>query len=113
MDTAAIDAAGLRPLWPYLAQIDAVKTQADLVALMGRWRAVRRPADGPRRRPRRQGSDDLLGRRRRRAAWACRDRDYYLKNDERFAKARTAYVAYMRKLLAAQGSRTPRRRPRR
>src|SRR6202012_1693788 len=35
MDTAAIDAAGLRPLWQYLAQIDAVKNRKDLVALMG------------------------------------------------------------------------------
>ena len=37
MDTAAIDAAALRPLWPYLAQIDAVKNKKDLVALMGQW----------------------------------------------------------------------------
>ena len=104
MDTAAIDAAGIRPLWPYLAQIDAVRTRADLVRLMGQWTsfvdlpmalAVGPDAKDPTLYSASSGQGGLgLG-----------DRDYYLKKDERFAKARTAYLEYMRKLLAAQGSR--------
>ena len=103
MDTAAIDAAGMRPLWPYLAQIDAVKTKADLVRLMGAWEAfvdlpmglgVGPDAHDPTIYSAGSGQGGLgLG-----------ERDYYLKKDERFAKARKAYLEYMRTLLAAQGS---------
>jgi len=103
MDTAAIDAAGLRPLWPYLAQIDAVKNRKELVALMGQWAsfvdlpvglAVVTDARDPKIYSAAAGQGGLgLG-----------DRDYYLKKDERFAKARKAYVDYMRQLLAIQGS---------
>jgi len=104
MDTVAIDAAGLRPLEPYLAQIDAVRTRADLVRLMGRWEAfvdlplglgVGPDAKDPTVYSASTGQGGLgLG-----------SRDYYLGKDARFAKARTAYVEYMRRLLAAQGSR--------
>ena len=103
MDTAAIDAAGMRPLWPYLAQIDAVKTRKDLATLMGAWSAfvdlpmglgIGPDAKDPTVYSAGVGQGGLgLG-----------DRDYYLKKDERFAKARKAYVAYLRALLAAQGS---------
>ena len=103
MDTAAIDAAGMRPLWPYMAQLDAVKTKADLVRLMGAWAAfvdlpmglgVGPDAKDPTIYSAGAGQGGL----------GIGDRDYYLKKDERFAKARTAYVEYMRQLLAAQGS---------
>ncbi len=104
MDTAAIDAAGLRPLWPYLAQIDAVKTKADLVRLMGQWAAfVDLPIGlsvGPDAR-----DPTLYSAVASQGGLGLGDRDYYLKSDERFASARTAYRAYLRKLLAVQGSR--------
>ena len=104
MDTAAIDAAGMRPLWPYLAQIDAVKTRADLVRLLGQWVAfVDLPMGlgvGP------DAKDPTIySASASQGGLGLGDRDYYLKKDERFAKARKAYVEYMRKLLAAQGSR--------
>jgi putative endopeptidase len=103
MDTAAIDAAGLRPLWPYLAQLDAVKNRKELVALMGQWAsfvdlpaglAVVTDAKDPKIYSAAAGQGGL----------GLNDRDYYLKKDERFAKARKAYVDYMRRLLAIQGS---------
>ncbi|MCK9689056.1 M13 family metallopeptidase [Comamonadaceae bacterium BS-T2-15] len=103
MDTAAIDAAGLRPLWPYLAQIDAVRTRKDLVTLMGAWVPfVDLPMGlgvGPDARdPTVYSAGAAQG------GLGLGDRDYYLKKDERFAKARKAYVDYIRTLLAAQGS---------
>jgi putative endopeptidase len=103
MDTAAIDAAGMRPLWPYMAQIDAVKTRADLARLLGQWVPfVDLPMSlgvGP-------DSKDptIYSASSSQGGLGLGDRDYYLKKDERFAKARTAYLEYMRKLLAAQGS---------
>ncbi|MFL6698816.1 MAG: M13 family metallopeptidase [Vitreoscilla sp.] len=104
MDTAAIEAAGLRPLWPYLAQIDAVKNRKQLVALMGRWVSfVDLPMAlgvGP------DAKDPTIySAGEAQAGLGLNDRDYYLKKDERFAKARKAYVDYMRRLLALQGSR--------
>jgi len=103
MDTVAIDAAGMRPLWPYLAQIDAVKSKGDLVHLMGQWVSfvdlpmglgVSPDAKDPTIYSAGAGQGGL----------GIGDRDYYLKTDARFAKARKAYVEYMRTLLAAQGS---------
>ena len=103
MDTAAIDAAGLRPLWQYLAQIDAVKNRKDLVALMGEWAPfVDLPLGlgvGPDAR-----DPTVYSAGAGQGGLGLGERDYYLKKDERFAKARKAYVEYMRKLLAVQGS---------
>jgi len=104
LDTAAIDAAGMAPLKPLLAQVDAVRTRADLVRLMGQWApfvdlplglGVGPDAKDPTIYSASAGQGGL----------GIGERDYYLKNDARFAKARTAYVAYVRALLAAQGSR--------
>ena len=103
MDTAAIDAAGLQPLQPYLARIDAVRNKADLVKLMGQWCAfLDMPMDlgvGP------DAKDPTIySAGAGQGGLGLGDRDYYLKKDERFAKARAAYLAYMGKLLAIQGS---------
>jgi putative endopeptidase len=103
MDTAAIDAAGMAPLKPYLAKIDAVKTRADLVRLMGEWAAfVDLPLDlaigvDPK-------DPTVYSASANQGGLGIGARDYYLKSDARFAKARTAYRAYLQKLLAAQGS---------
>jgi len=104
MDTAAIDAAGFKPLAPWLAQIDAVKNKKDLALLMGQWVSftdlplnlgVSVDARNPAVYSAGAGQGGLgLG-----------TRDYYLEKDARFAKARAAYLEYMRALLAAEGSR--------
>jgi putative endopeptidase len=102
MDTAAIDAAGTRPLAPFKAQLAAVKNKKDLVLLMGKWVSfadlplglgVGPDAKDPTIYSAGAGQGGLgLG-----------DRDYYLKTDARFAKAREAYVTYMRTLLTLDG----------
>ena len=104
MNTDAIDAAGLKPLAPYIAQIDAVKTRNDLLRLMGQWMpfvdvplglGVGPDAKDPTRYSAGTGQGGLgLG-----------DRDYYLKQDARFAKARAAYLAYVHTLLSLDGDR--------
>ncbi len=103
MDTAAIDAAGMRPLWQYFAQLDAVKNKDDLVRLMGAWGAF---VDLPMGLSVNPDAKDptIYSASANQGGLGLGDRDYYLKKDARFAKARTAYVEYMRTLLAAQGS---------
>jgi putative endopeptidase len=102
LDTAAIDAAGMKPLAPYLAQVDGVKTKKDLVLLMGQWASlidlplglvVGPDAKDPTIYSASTGQGGL----------GIGNRDYYLKNDARFAKARTAYREYVRTLLAIEG----------
>ncbi|MFL6677774.1 MAG: M13 family metallopeptidase [Burkholderiaceae bacterium] len=103
MDTAAIDAAGMAPLKPYLARIDAVKTRADLVKLLGEWAPfVDLPLGlGVGVDPK---DPTIYSAGAGQGGLGIGTRDYYLKGDARFAKARAAYVVYMQALLAAQGS---------
>ena len=104
MDTAAIDAAGTRPLAPFEAQVSAVKNKKDLVLLMGRWAGVMDMPLGLGVGPDARdpgvysaGADQ--------GGLGLDNRDYYLKDDERFAKARAAYVTYLRTILALDGDR--------
>ena len=104
VDTGAIDAAGLEPLRPYLAQIDAIKSKAELVELMGQWCAfLDMPMDlgvGPDAR-----DPTVYSASAGQGGLGLGERDYYLKKDARFAKARAAYLEYVRKLLAIEGGR--------
>ena len=102
MDTAAIDAAGTRPLAPFQAQLAAVKNKKDLVLLMGKWVAfVDAPLNigvGP------DAKDPTVySAGAGQGGLGLGDRDYYLKTDARFAKARDAYVEYVHKILALDG----------
>jgi len=93
-DTQALDQAGLAPVQGLLASIDKIKTKAQLVAWFG---AMQGSVDTPiaigiepdYKHPDTYSVEtfqDGLG---------MPDRDYYLKDDERFAKARNAYAAYL------------------
>jgi putative endopeptidase len=102
MDTAAIDKAGLAPVRPALREIDAVKTPAQLARLIGRLQGVANTplalAVGP---------DDKDPDTYRMQTWqgglGLPDRDYYLKEDERLLKVRSAYQAYLKVLLQQAG----------
>ncbi len=107
MDTAAIDAAGLKPLAPYLAQIDAVRNKKDLMLLMGQWAGLIDTPLGLGVGPDPK-DPTVYSAGAGQGGLGLGDRDYYLKKDERFAKARTAYVEYVRKLLAIEGSKNAR-----
>jgi putative endopeptidase len=102
MDEAAIDKAGLAPVKPWLADIDAVAAPVELARLMGRLQGVSSmPIDlAVYPDPKEPGIYRAL-------TWqdglGLPDRDYYLKDDERFAKARAAYLVYLEALFAQIG----------
>ena len=104
MDTAAIDAAGVRPLATYDGQVDAVRGKRDLVLLMGRWAGLMdMPLGlgvGPDAR-----DPGVYSAAADQGGLGMGNRDYYLKDDQRFAKARTAYLAYVQTLLTLDGDR--------
>jgi len=102
VDVAAIDQAGLAPVDATLKEVDAVADVKALVALLGRWQGlvdlpvdvtVLPDFDKP------EIYAALLGQ----GGLGLPDRDYYMKDDPRFSKARAAYVAYLGKLFALAG----------
>jgi putative endopeptidase len=102
IDTAAIDAAGLKPLAPYQSQLAAVKNKKDLVVLMGHWVSFTDvPLNlgvGPDARdPAIYSAGSFQG------GLGLGDRDFYLKADARFAAARAAYLTYVRTILTLDG----------
>jgi len=102
MDTTAIDAAGTRPLAPYAAKLAAVKDKKGLALLLGQWVSfVDLPmtiAIGPDAKDPTVYSAGV-----NQGGLGLGDRDYYLKTDARFVKARDAYLTYLRTLLTLDG----------
>jgi putative endopeptidase len=101
VDTDAIDQAGLAPMVPLLAQIDAIGSPSELAAWQGRMLGVLNPPVVFGVRP-----DFKQPSVNRAITWqgglGLPDRDYYLKkDDERLLKVRAAYEQYLA-LLAAQ-----------
>ncbi|MBV8467398.1 MAG: M13 family metallopeptidase [Burkholderiales bacterium] len=99
LDTNKIDKAGLAPLAPRLAQIDAIKTTQDFARWMG---SVQGELETPVgfgvmsdfKNPELNMSFVFQG------GLGLPDRDYYLKlDDKEFAKARTAYQDYLLTLV--------------
>ena len=102
LDEAAMDRAGAAPLKPWLDRIAAVKTPADLARTLGELHGV---ASGPLPldvQPHQKKPSVNLA-----LTWqgglGLPNRDYYLKDDERMAKARAAYGQYLTTLFRLQG----------
>ncbi|WP_130618048.1 M13 family metallopeptidase [Dyella amyloliquefaciens] len=103
MDTARIDAAGLQPLAPYLARIDAAATPDDVLKIIamlsaqgldvgiGTW--VHPDDEDPHRYLADFVQSDL----------GLSERDYYLSAEPRFATVRDAYVRHAERVLALSG----------
>jgi endothelin-converting enzyme/putative endopeptidase len=103
MDEARADAAGLSPLQPILAQIDAIATPADL------QRVIRREDDllisapyaltaqPDQHEPSRTIADVGAG------GLGLPDRDYYLKPEPRFVEARERYIAHVQRTFELAG----------
>jgi putative endopeptidase len=104
MDTAAIDALGVKPVEGELAKINALKTRTDVVAAIG---ALHHENGGSFFFGSGTGQDSLdaslvivqVGA----GGLGLPDRDYYLKTDPKSVKLREQYVAYIERLLALGG----------
>ena len=104
MNTAAIDALGLKPVQPELARIDALKTRPELVAAISEMHHV---YPGSFFFGSSTGQDAMdsslviveLGA----GGLGLPDRDYYLKTDPKSVKLREQYAAYIQQLLTLSG----------
>jgi putative endopeptidase len=107
LDTAAIDKAGLAPIKPMLAEIDSLKTPKAMAQFMGRAQGrLETPVQlwvlGDFKEPTVNRALTWQG------GLGLPDRDYYLKkDDERLAKARTAYETYLTTLARLAGLAQP------
>jgi len=103
MDEAAIDAAGIAPLKPTLDAIAALDGKPAVAARMGELvrLGIRTPfrafIDQDDKNP--ESYIAIM----RQGGLGMPDRDYYLRNDAAIAKARTAYQAYLVRLLTLAG----------
>jgi putative endopeptidase len=103
MDQSARDAAGIQPIAPLLARIDAIRTPAALVAQFGRENidATNSPLslgiDVDRKNPDRYYASASVG------GLGLPDKDYYLNADARFVKIRAAYVDNIATMLGFAG----------
>jgi endothelin-converting enzyme/putative endopeptidase len=104
MNTSAIDAAGLKPIEPALARIDALKTREALIAALTTLHH-----NEPGSFFFNSGTDQdavnsslmivALGA----GGLGLPDRDYYLKTDARSVRLRAQYVAFVQQMLALSG----------
>ncbi|MBT0671181.1 M13 family peptidase [Novosphingobium profundi] len=104
MDVDAINAAGLAPIKPYIAQIFAAKTPQDLAVLFAKPGfaspiGVYVGADAK--------QSDIYALQSYVAGLGLPDRNYYLKTDERSQKIRAAYLDYLTFLLGKVGYQDP------
>jgi putative endopeptidase len=103
MDTVAIEKAGIAPLKPELARIAALKTRAQLPALLayeqdlGTGAFFRSGVQVDEKNTTRYVVQFDQG------GLTMGDRDYYLKDDARTQKVRAAYQAYMQQLFGLLG----------
>ena len=106
MDEAAIEAAGLTPVQPYLDQIKAIETREDLAKVfaatgfaspIGGWVDVD------------SKQTDRYIFYVNQSGLGLPDRDYYFKTDEKSSQIREAYVDYLTTLLTEAGYEDPAR----
>ncbi len=107
LDTAAIDKAGLAPIKPMLAEIDAIRSPRDLATWQGKAQGrLETPVQlwvmGDFKNPTMNQALTWQG------GLGLPDRDYYLKkDDERLSKARAAYEGYLTTLATLAGMKDP------
>ncbi|MCE9573131.1 MAG: M13 family metallopeptidase [Deltaproteobacteria bacterium] len=106
MDEAAVEAAGVTPLAPVLAQIDGMKTAADVQAVIRHLHAVgvavpfSVSANVNQHDPSKVLAEIVAG------GLGLPDRDYYFKKEPRFALARAKYAAHVQKMFTLLGKKT-------
>ena len=104
MNEAQANSLGAKPIAPLLAQIDSLRTAADLQKTVADLHSVQIAApfvvvgDSDVHNPSFVISQYYVN------ALGMPDRDYYLKDDARFKEARDKYRAYLQRLFALAGS---------
>jgi putative endopeptidase len=104
MDTARVEKVGLEPLRPQLESIRKISSVGELTTLMGSLTkiGVETPFGFSVDVDRGNSLSYLAG--VSQAGLGLPDRDYYLKDDERSEKARSAYLQYATTLLSLSGA---------
>jgi putative endopeptidase len=99
MDEARIEQLGLKPLQGELARIAAVKTHADLPAAFANATTigVRTPFSAGVQQDAKKSDVYIVG--IGQSGLGMPDRDYYLRNDEKFASVRKSYTDYITRML--------------
>ncbi|MGE0639313.1 MAG: M13 family metallopeptidase [Thermoanaerobaculia bacterium] len=104
MDEDAVHRLGVKPAEPWLAAIDAIRDRAALEAEIRRFHDMgaavpfRLSAQQDLHEPERMVADISAG------GLGLPDRDYYLRDEPRFAEARTRYREHMAKMLTLAGA---------
>jgi endothelin-converting enzyme/putative endopeptidase len=104
MNEQQANSLGAKPIAPLLAQIDAIRSTADLQKVLADLHAVQIAApfgvyaDSDAHNPSMTIAQFYA------SALGMPDRDYYLKDDARFKEAREKYRAYLQRLFSLAGS---------
>jgi len=103
MDMATINKLGIKPLQPSLAEVDAIKDREGLLTMIGRMESVGINVPfglGPLPDPHNPSEviADIGA-----SGLGLPDRDYYLKPEERFQKARDEYLVHVAKMFQLAG----------
>jgi putative endopeptidase len=103
MDSARVESLGVKPLAPYLAALAKVNSTADLSVVFPRFARL-----GARTPLAVSVGQDLKNSNQyvvyvSQSGLGMPDRDYYLRNDERFTAVRKAYTDYIEKLFTLAG----------
>jgi len=103
MDEKAIEAQGITPLKQELAGVDAIQNKQDLAQLMGHFSriGVRTPFDISIDQDMKRSDVMIAGLAQRRLGLP--DRDYYLKDDQKFVETRAKYLKHIERMLQLSG----------
>ena len=104
MDEAGVEAAGIQPIQPELAKIEAIQNASSLRAEIGRLQSLGVSvvfAFGSE--PDRKDASQVIAAALQ-GGLGLPERDYYLKTDEKSVKLRDQYVAHVAKMLELAGS---------
>ncbi len=103
MDEAAIEKAGTKPLAPWLAKVDALKSNADLPKLLAGFHARRLPAGFGLRIAQDQKESTRYMPMLNQGGLGLPDRDYYLKEDPKSKELREKYAAHVARMFGLLG----------
>ncbi len=103
MDAGARNAAGVKPLAPYFAEIEAMKTTADVGRMIEKLHALGIPVPfGVTAGSDNHNPNDVIAQIYA-SGLGLPDRDYYVKTEPRFVDARAKYLEHVQKMLVLAG----------